>query len=464
MLDRFREHLEDSGLITQGARVLVGYSGGADSTCLLDLLKRLGVDVVAAHLHHGQRPEADLELRLCEAFATEIGATFVSGRADIPRMCRELKIGVEEAGREARYSFFRSAAFETQCDLVATAHTRDDHVETVIMRIARGTGLTGLGGIPAQRENIVRPLLPFSREETRSYCDDLGLWTHDDPSNSDIQFSRVRVRKNVLPELRKLNTQADEAIVRLSNLAREEDHFLNGMAAASLERANIVLNGELEFLTRDLEIAFDRAALRHLPPVLCRRSMRLGVEALGGSLDHHQLSTLMAGIATEPVGSVTCERGVTVIEWTSEIVHLRTLNPVQPYRYPLVHPGETESDEFGWRICSEEGVSETAPVRASLSTTIEPTSLKGPLYFRAAESGDDIRPLGFAHRRKVSDVLSEAKLTLACRARLPIVCDLLGPIWIPGVCLDERARPLASTSRSRILSFGPISGNRGHNE
>src|SRR5579862_8897875 len=94
MLDRFKEHLRASGLIPEGAAVLVGYSGGADSTCLLHLLKEAGVDVAAGHLHHGERPEADRELKLCEAFCIDIGVPFVSGHADVPGIAKELKIGL----------------------------------------------------------------------------------------------------------------------------------------------------------------------------------------------------------------------------------------------------------------------------------------------------------------------------------------------------------------------------------
>ena len=456
MLEQFRAQLEGSNLISPEARILVGYSGGADSTCLLHLLHRAGFDIVAAHLHHGQRAEADLEMRLCEAFAAELNVPVLAGRADVPRMCRELKIGIEEAGREARYAFFRQAAFEMGCQYIATAHTLDDQAETILLRITRGTGLTGLAGIPAQRDNIVRPLLSFSRAETRAYCDENGLWTHDDPGNFDLAFSRVRIRQNVLPELRQINPQVDQALQRLGEVAGEEDRFLNGMAAGALERAINRLNGDLEFVSRDVEIAFDRSLLRHLPVVLMRRALRLSVEALSASLDHHQVTLAVDGIVGDENGSITCEHGAAVLEWSEQLVHVRILSPVSPFRYPLTHPGETDSDEFGWKFTSfEDNVSAEPMQRASFRVHIEPAAIKGPLYFRTTEPGDIMRPYGFDGRRKVSDLLSEAKLTAACRARLPVVCDLVGPIWIPGVCADERCRLVSGSNRARILTFEP---------
>ena len=281
MLEKMRRHLESTGLIPEGARVLVAYSGGADSTCLLHLLSQLGIDVVAAHLHHGQRPEGDKEMKLCETFADSIGVPFVGGRADVPAIAAERKVGLEEAGREARYTFLAQAADRLDCDFIATGHTRDDHSETVLLHMARGSGLAGLAGIPAKRDNVVRPLLPFSRTETKAYC--VGLWTHDDPSNSDESFSRARIRHRVLPELRHINPEINETIARLSAIVSEEDVFLNGMAAAALEQCEVLLNGDLRFLTLDIEAAFDAERLRHLPPALLRRAIRLACQAIGGS-------------------------------------------------------------------------------------------------------------------------------------------------------------------------------------
>ncbi|AIE83593.1 tRNA lysidine(34) synthetase TilS [Fimbriimonas ginsengisoli] len=460
MLDRFRRHLGASGLIPEGARVLVGYSGGADSTCLLHMLRVAGVDVVAAHLHHGQREEADTEMRLCEAFAESLDIPFVSGRADVPRMSQELGMGLEEAGREARYGFFRQAAYQLDCQLIATAHTRNDHVETMLLNLTRGTGLTGLGGIPERREEIVRPILIFSREQTRAYCEENGFWFHDDPANSDLSFSRARIRHRVLPELRSINPAADSALMRLASLVQEEDRFLSGMAAAALEQSEISVNGELKFLTEDVEVYFDRGRLSGLPPVLFRRAIRLAVEALEASLDHEQTSILLSGIASQERGSVTADGGEVVVEWTPELVGARRLQPTQPFRYALTIPGETMSDEFGWQFTAfEEAYDQVSPARAELSTRIDRRKTKGTLYFRTAGSGDTMRPLGFSGQRKLSDLLSESGLTPAARSRLPIVCDLVGPIWAPGVCLDERVRPEASTDLVLTVRFARISPN-----
>jgi tRNA(Ile)-lysidine synthase len=454
MLDRFREHLERKGLVPPGVRLLVGYSGGADSTCLLHLLHLLGVDIVAAHLHHGQRQEADNELKFCEAFANELKVPFASGKADVPRLSQDLKIGLEHAGREARYGFFQQAAFQTGCNLIATAHTMSDNVETVLLNMARGTGLVGIAGIPEKRDNIVRPLMIFTREETRTYCEELAFWFHDDPANQDLTFSRARVRHRIVPELKAINPAAEEAVARLAAIAGDEDRFLDSMAAAALERSERAPNGDLHFLTADVEAVLDRASLATLPPVLFKRSLRLVAAVLGASLNADQTEGLAKGIAIEEKGSITAEGGEVAFEWESDHIHARIVTPTEPFRSSLEIPGEIISEEFGWCLTAEENELRHNKVeRMSLETALDLERVKGPLHFRTAKPGDTMQPFGFKGTRKLSDLLSEAKLTKAARARLPIICDMVGCLWAPGVCLDSRAAPDAETRRVVQLRF-----------
>jgi tRNA(Ile)-lysidine synthase len=456
VLERFRSHLQDSGLIPQGARVLVGYSGGADSTALLHLLFICGVDVVAAHLHHGQRDEADTELKLCEAFCQELGVPFMAGRADVPLIAQNIKIGLEEAGRHARYEFFRQASIGTQCRLVATAHTLDDHVETVLLNLARGSGLSGLGGIGAQRENIIRPLLPFSRAETREYCHDHGFWFHDDPANTDLNFSRARIRHRVVPEMLVVNSSFMTAVERLASTASEENAFLNSMAAAALEGCEVPVNGALRFLTLDCEVWLDRAKLMHLPPVLQKRGLRLAAGALGASLDFDQTVAAVTGLAATEKGSVTAEGGQVVVEWDPSHLVARVLNPAQAFRFNLTVPGETFSEEFGWVFtvvpCD---ASDFRRDRGSLDVVIDASAVKGQLHFRSAKAGDEMSPLGMTGTRKLADMMAECGLTAAARKCLPIVCDMVGPVWAPGVAIADRVKIASSKETALQLRFGP---------
>ncbi|MCE9559419.1 MAG: tRNA lysidine(34) synthetase TilS [Armatimonadetes bacterium] len=455
-LDNLNVHLSRTGLLPPGSTVVVGYSGGADSTALLHLLHLAGYDVIAAHLHHGMRVEADTELKLCEAFAQELGIPFVSGRADIPKMAADFGIGLEEAGRNARLEFLQRSALQLAADWIATGHTRDDQIETVLFHIARGSGLAGLAGIPEVRQNIVRPILPFSRAETRRYCDENGFWTHDDPSNTDLSFSRARIRHRVVPEMRLVHPGFDEAVVRLSQIAGEEDRFLNGAAAAALEQAERPVNGNLGFLTRDCEIILQTAMLRGFPEVLLRRGIRLVAEALGAQASFDQVALTIAGIANNGTGSVTLEGGDVTITWDPEVVHAQIIKPDEPYRFPLTVPGETLSEEFGWKFT----VYSTPPSDfkrepRSLEVVLDAGAVKGSLYFRTLQAGDRMIPLGMSQEKLVADILSDQHITSAGRKRLPIVCDLVGPVWIPGCAMSERVKIRPESEKGMLLRFGP---------
>lgn len=449
-------HLEATGLIPPGVRVLVAYSGGPDSACLLHLLHSLEIETAAGYLHHSQRPEADDELEHCQQFCDSLGIPFLSGRADVPAISKGLGIGLEEAGRMARYDFLARAAKSLDCALIATGHTRSDAVETVLFNLARGTGLSGASGIPAKRGNIIRPLLIFDRSETREYCRQLDIWTSEDSANLNVEFARVRIRERVLPELISINPAAPANIARFASIAGEEDRFLDSAAAAALEQAEVRLNGGHWFLTKDCEIAFDAEVLRHLPPVLVRRGLLLATSAVGTTFDYAQVTLGMEYLRSEGVGSVTAEGGSVVAEFGRDKVTIRQVRPTAPFRFPLTVPGETESEEFGWTLTAWTERASPGTERATFEAALDASKLRGQPYLRSAEPGDEIEPLGFEHRRKVSDILSESKLTLAARHRLPIIFDMAGPIWIPGICLSNRVKLESETDRALHIRFGPI--------
>lgn len=458
LLDRLRERLDAWSWLPQGDRIVVAYSGGADSTCLLDLLHRLGRDVVAAHLHHGMRPEADEEMRRCEAYCAARGIPFVGSRADVPAMSRAYGIGLEEAGRRARYEFLQRAALRTLSPWIATAHTSDDSVETILLNLARGAGLKGLEGIPERRGNIVRPLLGVARLETRAYCQERGLWFHDDPANDDPRFARLHVRRDLVPAFRRLNPSFDRALRRLAAVAAAESEVLDEAAGRAMESFEVPLNGPLRFLTADAEAAFDRSRFAGLPLGLARRAARLLVEALGGRADFEQTEAIVLG-AQGTCGSVTTKEGLVEAVWDDATIHFRRTARDGLGSFPLAAPGETESETFGWvfRVAPAEAV-HPVPAEGPLVARIPRGAVRGSLRVRGAEPGDRIDPLGLGGTKKLSDVFGEMRLTALARARLPVVVDDDGILWVPGGPLSERARIGEGTTACWRVEFGPRPG------
>jgi tRNA(Ile)-lysidine synthase len=232
--------------------VVVAVSGGADSTALLlalEELKRaglLGVELTAAHLNHGLRGEsAEEDARFAESLARAHGFEFVSARADVGRRVSESGDNLEQAARRARYEFLSEAARRVEAAAVLTGHTLDDQAETVLLRLLRGSGSEGLGGMRPERSLeeggrvlLRRPLLEWARRaDTEGYCRARGVEFRADEMNEDERFARVRVRRALLPLLETFNPRAAETIARAAGLLREESSALEGFAARLLEDA-----------------------------------------------------------------------------------------------------------------------------------------------------------------------------------------------------------------------------------
>jgi tRNA(Ile)-lysidine synthase len=457
LVNRLRAHIDSTGIIPNDLLGLVGYSGGADSTFLVHALHQLGINIVAGHLHHGQRAEADEEMRKCEEFCNSIGVPFASGNADVPLLSKEAKIGIEEAGRRARYDFFHRASRRLNAEWIATAHTLDDQIETVLLNLTRGTGLSGLAGIPPERENIVRPILWASRKETRDYCIEQGLWFHDDPANSDPSYSRSRIRMNVVPELLEINASLGQSVSRLTDTVRQEDAFLDHIAAGMLERCESNRNGRLSFVSERYEAVFQCEALRHHPSALLRRGLRLATAVVGSNLDYDQTILLEKAILVPQSGSITTEGGVACIEWNEKEVNFYRNDAPSIGRTLLENPGITTSDSLGWQFTtSSVEHSQFQRERADLSAVIDSDCVKGRLFCRGMKPGDAFQPLGMKGTKKVSDLFNEAGLSPMARKLLPIVFDMVGIIWIPGVAMGERVKITGSTTSAIELKFGSV--------
>ena len=234
---RFAAHLDACpDLLPPDGAVLVALSGGPDSTALLHLLHELRDDrrwrLVAAHFDHGLRPESAREARLVVARTEALGVSCRVGRPE-ERLAER-----QEAFREARYAFLRRVAREVEADRIATGHQADDQAETVLFRILRGTGIRGLAGIPERRGAVVRPLLPFRRDEIVSWLEDRGIPWLDDPSNRDPRWARARIRTRVLPALEAAwDGPVRERLLELAASARRADRALEARARRLLDEA-----------------------------------------------------------------------------------------------------------------------------------------------------------------------------------------------------------------------------------
>ena len=220
-------------LIKNGESIVIGVSGGPDSICLLHVLNELkneiGFKIYVAHVNHMIRKEADEETEYVKKFCENLGIDCFIKRIDVVKIANNLKKGTEETGRNIRYEFFNEVLEKTNSNKIATAHNNNDKVETILMNILRGSGISGLKGIEPIRDNkFIRPLINTSREEIEEYCKTSNLNPRIDQSNNENVYTRNKIRNIVIPYIKKeFNPNIIKTINRLSEVATEENEYLN---------------------------------------------------------------------------------------------------------------------------------------------------------------------------------------------------------------------------------------------
>jgi len=284
--------------IPDGVAMVLAVSGGPDSTALLHGAVRLapsrGWQLTVAHLDHALRDGSPDEAAAVAAASASIGIPVEVRRTDVRALAAAEHRSLEDAGRHARYRFLEAVAATLGPDaLIATAHTADDVAETILMRLARGSGLRGLRGIPGRRSRVVRPLLHARRADLRAALDAAGLDYVIDPSNADPAHVRNRVRADLLPALQRLNPAAVEALVRFGRLAAADDDLLDALAAAELATRRPPGDGSIDW---------------HDPPTraLGRRMLRL---AVGDPAPSAERIEALLDAAEGPRGGVSIELG-----------------------------------------------------------------------------------------------------------------------------------------------------------
>ena len=237
------DYINEYDMISDNDKVLVGLSGGADSVCLLRILKRIGVELYAVHINHELRgAEADGDEEFCRELCSELNVPFSAYHRDIKAYALEKGLTVEEAGRQVRYDAFRKYAVEKHASKIAVAHNKNDLAETVLFNAARGSGLSGLSGIRPVRDNIIRPLLCVKREEIESYLDELGQSFRTDSTNLLPDYDRNKIRHIILPALCEINSKTIEHISDMAGEAGESYLLVKQLAKEKYEKLALKKN------------------------------------------------------------------------------------------------------------------------------------------------------------------------------------------------------------------------------
>lgn len=454
-------------LAPPGTRIAVALSGGADSVALTLLLGQVaaaGGCVLSgvAHLNHQLRKEAAADQQFCRDFARRLGLPIEVASADVRDRAARERISIEAAGHQERYAFFRRAQEALDADCMATAHTRDDQTETVLMRLLRGAGPGGLAGIHPRAGTVIRPLLDVSHGELRAFLAARGQPFREDATNRDCGVTRNRVRHELIPFLvRRFSGAAVDTVARTADIARHDAAWLDA-AAARAEPAVCTVAED--------GITIDREALARQPVALARRMIRQALERVAGrACTFARIERVRTLAHPAAAGTLSLDlAGCHVRRLPDRVVVLprrprKRTQPPPAFAYRLPIPGEVAVPEAGVAL-SVERVPADAPLPALTvrghHVYVDGAQLTNPLVVRNWQPGDALRPLGLHGRKKLQDLFVDRKVIRTARMRVPLVTDRQhGIVWIVGHAIDEAFRAHAGDEGMLILkarSLGEI--------
>jgi len=431
MLDRVAQLIARHGMLAPQQRIGVAVSGGADSVFLLHALRefaaRWNLRLSVIHVEHGIRGAASIE---DADFVRQLAATF-----GLPFHLREAKLpggggNLEEAARNARQAFYSGLIATGEVDRVATGHTRSDQAETVLYRILRGSGLTGLAGIlPVTKEGLIRPLLEIDRCEIEAWLRERGLAWREDATNRDRTYARNRLRHDILPLLREgFNPQLDAALSHLAALAQDEETYW-GSQGHSLPP----VRGHRALVLPVSDFA-------GCPPALARRQIRRAIEAIKGDLLGIEFSHVerVLEMARSPSGHDRFQ--APGLDFCRSFEWIRLARPEMAlqsigFSCPLQVPGSLELPGSGSRITLQVIEKEArAEPCVTVVNELDWQRFRGgrgapSLELRNWRPGDQYRRVGHSKAEKIKFLFQEARIPLWERGNWPIITYNDSIVW-----------------------------------
>jgi len=406
---------------------------------LWDIRGDWSLDLAVAYLDHGLRPEAAAEKSFVRQTALGLDLPFVSERAEVRGLARDRRLSLQEAAREARYTFLKKAAAGLSAGRVALGHTADDQAESVLMRLLRGSGTRGLSGIPPKREGLfIRPLIGVWRREVESFLRERGVSYREDASNRSLHFLRNRIRHELLPALETYNPRVRQILFETAERFRGEEDFWQRLVQEKFPP--LVRNREAGNLILDI------ALLASLPPPLRVRVFRRALETVLGSLRGIGFSHIQAVEALwqndAPNKRIGLPRGVTVFKCYGELLFSREAREPSSFEHLVSGPGILKIPEIGREISftmRDKIGAENFGDRPE-KALLEGDRIQFPLIVRSFKAGDRFQPLGMEGQKKIKDFFIDQKIPPNRRREIPLLFFQGQLLWVAGLRLDHRFR------------------------
>lgn len=442
MQEKVFEYIKNNSMIDKGDRVLIALSGGPDSICLLHILNslkdKLNIKIFAAHVNHCLRAdEADRDEEYARKFCEDLGIDFYVKKIDIDRVSRERKISTEMAGREERYRFFDELKASLNIEKIAIAHNANDQAETLIMRIARGTGIDGLVGIRPVRDKIyIRPILSLTRVEIENYCEANKLNPRIDKSNLEEIYSRNKIRLKAIPFIEEnFNKDIINALNRLAYSASNDIEFINEVVS---EKYYNLVREERDFISIEKETFLEKEAI--LTRIIRKALVKISGVSNNFEMKHIQdIKELQKG-----------ETGKK-INLTNKVIVLNEYGKIKIIKESLKQEAKTFKEtkfdieelanekikvinnnfgKFTFQLLNNENLSNTKGNSYEKYFNID--NIK-EISIRNRKDGDTIIPFGMNGKKKLKDILINNKVPKDERDNIPLVIFDENIAWIVGL-------------------------------
>ncbi len=439
-LDKIRNYISSNGLLEDGTKVIVGVSGGADSTALLLILLRLGYRVHAVHCNfHLRGSESDRDQQFVTDLCNRLGVELEICQYNTQQYASDHGISIEMAARELRYADFERIMHKCGASAVCIAHHRDDSVETILLNLIRGTGIKGLTGIKPRNGHIIRPLLCVSRQDIENWLNEIGQPYVTDSTNLETDYTRNKIRNQLLPLMRSINPDADNAVNDTAKHLQQTYAIYSKAIKSATDRIVTISGGITTISIPELNKEADTGA------VLFEILSPMGFNST-------QIEDIVASLSSQP--------GARFISATHQLIKERdflTVSPIDDSSFkPLtinLEPDTSSALPDGSVLTVATAHAGTPISRLQSTATFDADLVKGPITIRPWQEGDWFIPFGMKGRKLVSDYLTDCKVSALERQKQLVATCRNDIIWVMGRRSDNRYRVTDKTETQLILSL-----------
>ena len=437
MLQRFWDYAKQERLFSPGSRLLLAVSGGVDSMVMAWLFREAGISHAIAHCNFSLRgEESDGDEAFVAEYALKNNIVLFRKKFDTLGHAASRKISVQMAARDLRYGWFGSVVTREGYDAVAVAHNLNDNVETFLINLMRGTGLSGLTGMEQHRNNVIRPLLFASRDEVTAFASENRIDYREDSSNKEVKYTRNRIRHMVIPEMKKVYPGVLNAITdtmsHLSSASEIIDTYIDRLIENIFRPGHDGLEADISALT----------SLKPSVPHLYEIFRRFGISPKQTDEVISLLGSQTGKYMFTSTHRLLNDRGKLIVTVRSE---------EEPPEYLFSSIDEMRISGLFTDLHINGPSAEPLPV-TPLTASLDLDRITFPVTVRHWEPGDRFMPLGMKNMKKISDFLIDQKVPVTVKEKVLLLVSNGEVMWVMGYRIDDRFRVTIQTERILVLT------------